>query len=58
MEKKAWIDVKSPRFFIWKAIQYTLLIVSGVKPVIPAMYPKDQQFITTTGFDRTIQYIV
>jgi hypothetical protein len=35
MEYKAWIDVKSPRFFIWKAIQYTLLIVSGVKPVIP-----------------------
>jgi hypothetical protein len=32
MEQKAWIDVKSPRFFIWKAIQYIGVIGSGVKP--------------------------
>jgi hypothetical protein len=31
MEQKAWIDVKSPRFFIWKAIQYVGVIGSGVK---------------------------
>jgi hypothetical protein len=35
MEKKAWIDVKSPRFFIWKAIQYIGVLVSGVKHLIP-----------------------
>jgi hypothetical protein len=35
MEQKAWIDVKSPRFFIWKAIQYIGVFVSGVKPLIP-----------------------
>jgi len=34
MEHKAWIDVKSPRFFIWKAIQYIVVIVSRVKPLI------------------------
>jgi len=34
MEQKVWIDVKSPRFFIWKAIQYIGVMVSGVKPVI------------------------
>jgi hypothetical protein len=32
MEQKAWIDVKSPRFFIGKAIQYIGVIGSGVKP--------------------------
>jgi hypothetical protein len=35
MEQKAWIDVKCPRFFIWKAIQYIGVFVSGVKPLIP-----------------------
>jgi hypothetical protein len=34
MEQKAWIDVKSPRFFIWKAIQYVGVIGSGVKLVL------------------------
>ncbi|GAG83910.1 unnamed protein product, partial [marine sediment metagenome] len=31
-------DVKSPRFFIWKAIQYIGVMVSGVKPVISPTY--------------------
>jgi len=34
MEQKAWIDVKSPRFYIWKAIQYVGVMVSGVKTLI------------------------
>jgi len=34
MEQKAWIVVKSPRFFIWKAIQYIGVMVSGVKTLI------------------------
>jgi hypothetical protein len=38
MEQKAWIDVKSPRFFIWKAIQYIGVIGSGVKTLIPPTY--------------------
>jgi hypothetical protein len=40
MEQKAWIDIKNPRFFIWKAIQYIGVIVSGVKPLIPPTYRK------------------
>jgi len=35
MENKARIDFKSPRFFIWKAIQYIVVMPSGVKRVIP-----------------------
>ena len=34
MEQKAWIDVKSPHFFIWKAIQDIGVMVYGMKPVI------------------------
>jgi uncharacterized protein YraI len=40
MEQKAWIDVKSPRFFIWKAIQYVGVMVSGVKTLIPPTYQR------------------
>jgi hypothetical protein len=42
MEQKAWIDVKSPRFFIWKAIQYVGVMVSGVKTLIP---PTNDKFL-------------
>ena len=38
IEYKAWINVKSPRFFIWKAIQYIEVIVSGVKTLVPPTY--------------------
>jgi len=34
MEQKVLIDVKSPRFFIWNAIQYIGVVVSGVKTLI------------------------
>ncbi len=43
MEHKAWIDVKSPRFFIWKAIQYIGLIGSGVKTLIPPTYTPNME---------------
>jgi len=32
MEQKAWIEVKSPRFFIWKAIQYIGVFVCLTGP--------------------------
>jgi hypothetical protein len=38
MEQKAWIDIKNPRFFIWKAIQYIGVMVSGVKLWISPTY--------------------
>jgi hypothetical protein len=31
--EKAGIEIKCPRFFIWKAIQYIGVMVSGVKPL-------------------------
>ena len=34
MNEKAWIDVKSPRFFYLEGIQYIGVIVSGVKSVL------------------------
>ena len=48
MEQKARIDVKSPRFFIWKAIQYIGVFVSGVKPVISPTYRKWPQLLIDT----------
>ena len=47
MEQKAWIDVKSPHFFIWKAIQYIEVFVSGVKPLVLSNDQADINFKNT-----------
>jgi len=33
--KNAWIDVNSPRFFLFLSILYIVVMESGTKPVIP-----------------------
>ena len=45
MTEKAWIDVKSPRFFYFPLIPYIGVVELGAKPAMPPTHPHPVSFI-------------